>query len=81
MSNSNTVVLPCPIGSDCWWVSSETMEVNCEKGGITGFVILKDEILALDLSGERMEVHGQYCCLSKEEAESFREQMLKGIIE
>ena len=81
MSNINTVVLPYPIGSDCWWVDNETKEVHCEKGGITGFVILKDEILALDLSGERVSLHSQWCCLSEEEAMSFREQMLKDMAE
>lgn len=74
---SNTVVLPCPIGSDFWWVSSETLEVNYEKGGIKGFVILEDEILALDTAGERMELHSQWCCLSKEEAEAFRDKLLQ----
>ena len=77
MSNIDTVVLPCPIGSDCWWVSSETLEVKCEKGGIAGFAIFKDEILALDRSGERMELHSQWCCLSKEEAEAFRNKLIQ----
>ena len=69
--------LPCPIGSDCWWVDDDTMEVKCEKGGITGFVIHKDELLALDACGERVEIHSQWCCFSKEEAEAFREKLLK----
>ena len=73
---ANVVVLPCPIGSDYWYVSSETLEVECEKGGITGFVILKDKILALDLMSERMELHTQWCCLSREEAEAFRERLI-----
>ena len=73
----NAAVLPCPIGSDCWWVSSETLEVECEKGGITGFTVLKDEILALDLSGNPMKMHSQWCCLTREEAEAFREKLLK----
>lgn len=72
-----SITLPCPIGSDCWWVSSETLEVECEEGGITGFVILEGEILALDKAGERMEIHSQWCCLSREEAEAIREQLLK----
>ena len=71
-----TVELPCPIGSDIWWVSSETLEVNYEEGGITGFVILEDEILALDKSGERFKLHSQWCCLTREEAEAFREKLL-----
>lgn len=77
MSDNNTIVLPCPIGSDCWWVDDDTMEVKCEEGGITGFVILKDKILALDSCGERMEIHSEWCCLSKEEAEEIRDKMLQ----
>ena len=69
--------LPCPIGSDVWWVSSETLEVECEKGGITGFVIRENEILALDKCGEAFELHSQWGCLTREEAEAFREQLLK----
>lgn len=69
--------LPCPIGSDIWWVDDETLEVKLEEGGVTGFVILKNEILALDKTGERNELHSQWCCLSREEAESIREQLLK----
>lgn len=71
-----TVELPCPIGSDIWWVSSEALEVKCEKGGITGFVILEDEILALDSSGEQVKIHSRWCCLTREEAEAFREKLL-----
>ena len=77
MSNNTTVVLPCPIGSDWWYVDSETLEVRCEKGGITGFVILKDKILALDSCGERMEIHDEWCCLTREEAEAFREKLIQ----
>lgn len=71
-----TVELPCPIGSDCWWVSNETMEIHYEKGGITGFVVLEDKILALDSAGEQVELHSQWCCLTREEAEVFREKLL-----
>lgn len=75
---ANVVELPCPIGSDFWYVSSETLEVECEKEGIAGFVILEDEILALDKAKESVEIHTQWCCLTREEAEAFREQLLKG---
>ena len=71
------VVLPCKPGSDCWYVDAETFEVCYEKGGITGFVVLDGEILALDLSGERMELHTEWCCLTREEAEEFSEKMRK----
>lgn len=71
-----TVDLPCPIGSDIWYIDTETMEVKCEKGGVTGFVILEKEIFALDLAGERFKLHSQWGCLSKEEADAFREKLL-----
>ena len=76
-----TVVLPCPIGSDIWWVSGgdddETLEVKCEEGGITGFVIREGEILALDKAGERFELNSRWGCLTKGEAEEIRDKMLK----
>ena len=78
MSNKNTVELPCPIGSDYWWVSNETLEVGCEKGGIVGFAVLEDQIYALDSEHTWVEIHSQWCCLSREEAEAFRERLLKG---
>ena len=73
-----TFELPCPIGSDFWWVDDDTMEVKCEKGGITGFVVLKDEVLALNADGDRLEIHSEWCCLSREEAEAIRDKMLNG---
>ena len=69
--------LPCPIGSDFWWVDDDTMEVKCEKGGITGFVIRESGILALDKCGEPFELHSEWGCLTKEEAEAIRDKMLK----
>ena len=79
--NPVMVLLPCPIGSDWWYVDPDTLEVGCEKGGITGFVVLKDKILALDSCGERMEIHNEWCCLSREEAEAIREKLLQEKIE
>lgn len=69
--------LPCPIGSDIWWVDDETMEVKCEKGGVTGFIIREREILALDKAGEAFELNSQWGCLTREEAEAIREKMLQ----
>ena len=69
--------LPCPIGADLWWVSSETLAVECEKGGITGFVVRENQILGLDKAGETFEIHGQWGCLTRDEAEAFREKLLK----
>ena len=71
-----TAELPCPIGSDFWWVDDDTMEVKCEKGGITGFVVLKDEVLALNTDGDRLEIHSEWCCLSREEAEAKLKEMM-----
>ena len=62
-----------------WWIDSETMEVECEKGGITGFMILEDEVLALDKMKETMKIHSELCCLTREEAEALREELLKKI--
>lgn len=70
-----TVGLPCPVGSDYWWVDPDTKEVKCEKGGIKGFVILKDRILALDASYEHVELNSPWCCLTRREAEEFSEKM------
>ena len=72
----DAVVLPCPIGSDSWWVNPETKEVLCEKGGITGFAIRKEEILALDSYGEPVKLHTEWYSLSKEDAEAFKEKMM-----
>lgn len=72
----DAVVLPCPIGSDCWYVSSEDLEIYQEVGGVTGFAVYKDDIFMLDLSGEKERVHSQWGCLSKEEAEQFREKLI-----
>ena len=76
MSSKNEVVLPCLPGDDCWFVDSETLEVECEKGGITAVVVYADRIEILDLAGEPRTLHSQWCCLSREEAEAFREKLL-----
>jgi len=67
--------LPFEIGDDCWWVDSETLEVNCDKGGITGVAIYADRIELLDLAGEPRPLHSQWGCLTKEEAEAFKEKL------
>lgn len=69
--------LPFEIGDDLWWVSSETMEVECEKGGIHGVAIHEDGVYLIDSCREQTKLHSQYGCLTREEAEAFREQMLK----
>lgn len=67
--------LPCKPGDDIWLVDSETMEVYCEKGGISAVVVCKDGFYILDSVGERRELHGQWGCLTREEAEAFRDKM------
>lgn len=71
-----TVELPCKPGSDCWYVDPETFEVACEKGGIAGFEIRGETIYALDTAWNPMEIHSEWCCLTREEAEMFREKLL-----
>ena len=73
----DAMVLPCPVGSDFWWVDTDDMSVNHEKGGIRGFEIRDDgKLYALDPSLEEIEVHSRWCSLSREEAEAFREKIL-----
>lgn len=71
-----TITLPCKPGDDCWWVNSQTLEVSCDKGGIKGLAIYEDRIEIIDLAGEPRELHGQWGCLSREEAEAFRARLL-----
>ena len=71
-----TVELPCKPGSDCWYVGTEPLEVRCEKGGIAGFAIFEGKILALDASGNMVGLHSRWCCLTREEAEEFKEKLL-----
>ena len=63
--------LPFEIGDDLWWVSDETNEACCDKGGICGVAIHKDGIYIIDRGREQTKLHSQYGCLSKEEAEAF----------
>ena len=69
------IEIPCQPGDDLWVVDSETMEVYCEKGGISAVVIDKDGIYVLDSVGERRDLHEQCGCLTKEEAEAFKNNM------
>ena len=70
------VELPCRIGSDLWWISSETHTVECIKGGVKGFVVKDDNILVLDGDGSTSLIGTQYCYLSKENAEkALRERI------
>lgn len=71
------MVLPCKPGDDYWWVSSETLEINHEVGGITAVVVYKDHFKIIDQSGEMCDLGTQWSCLSREEAEAFREKLLK----
>ena len=71
------VVLPCKPGDDYWWVSSETLEINHEEGGITGVVVYKDHFKIVDKLGDLCDIGTQWCCLTREEAEAFRAKMMQ----
>lgn len=66
---SRFVKMPCKIGDDIWWIDSESWTVECEKNGVTGFIIKKDEVLIRDSTGCEDRIGTQYCFLSKEAAE------------
>lgn len=64
LSANETVVLPCKIGSDLWWIDVEERVVKCEKNGIKAFVVKENEVLVLDEGfecaiGERLGDPGQ----------------------
>ena len=68
-------VFPCPIGSDIWWVDPETNEVSCDEGAIQGFAFHSGKTFAvMSKTLDMVELHDPWCCLSKEEAESFIEK-------
>ena len=71
-------LLPCSPGDDIWVVDSETMEVYCEKGGVKGVVVYKDDFAIIDSVGEFRELRGPCGCLTKEEAEELRDKMISG---
>ena len=66
---NGVIVLPCKIGDDIWWVNDETKSVECEKNGVAGFMIKRNEVLILDKAGCEDRIGSQYCNLSKEDAE------------
>ena len=66
---SRFVELPCKIGDDIWWINAETATVECEKNGVAGFIIKKDEVLIRDHTGCEDHIGSQYCFLTKEDAE------------
>ena len=76
MRNDREIELPCKPGDDIWLVDSETMKVYCEKGCISGVVVYKDGFAILDSIGELRELHSQWGCLTKEEAEKLRDNMM-----
>ena len=77
MGRNNTVVLPFMPNDDLWWVDSETMEVRCEKNGIAGVAIFADRILMIDKEGNQWTVGDKWFFLTKEDAEEFRDTVLK----
>lgn len=75
---NGVIVLPCEIGADVWYIEGETLTVQCEKNGVAGFVIKKDEILILDSAGCEDHIGSQFCHLTKESAEKALEDMTAG---
>ena len=73
----NTVVLPFKPGDDIWWIDSDTMEVRCEKNGIDAVAIYADRIEMIDKAGELWSLGEQWFFLTKEDAEDFRDTVLK----
>ena len=74
----DALVLPCPVGSDYWYIDPETQEVDHIKGGIRGFALRGEKTFALlDDTFDMVEIHSDMCCLSREEAEAKREELLK----
>ena len=67
--SNGVIVPPYKFGDDIWWIDNETNTVECEKNGVTGFVIKKGEILIRDKTGGEDQIGTQYCYLSKEDAE------------
>ena len=63
-------VMPCKIGDDIWWIDAETDTVECDKNGVSGFIVKKDEILIMDKAGSEDRIGTQYCYLSREDAEA-----------
>lgn len=66
---NGVIVPPCKIGDDIWWIDNENKTVQCEKNGVAGFIIKKDEVLVMDKSGSEDRIGTQYCYLTKEAAE------------
>lgn len=76
MIANGVIVLPCKIGDDIWWIDSENNTVQCEKNGVAGFIVKKDEILIMDQAGCPARIGTQYCYLTKEEAEKALSEQL-----
>jgi len=67
--------LPFELGDDLWWVDSEDNEIRCEKGGIRGVAIRNEKTYIIGVDGEMFELHSQWGCLTKEEAETIRRNL------
>ena len=75
---NGVIVPPCEIGADIWYIDSETITVECEKNGVAGFVVKKDEILIIDKAGSEDHIGSQFCHLTKESAEEALAAMQRG---
>ena len=78
MGSEYQVALPCKPGDDYWWINTNTLEIHHEKGGVEGVVIHQDKrVEILDRDGERYMIGTPWCCLSIEEAEAIRNELIK----
>ena len=66
---NGVIVPPCKIGDDIWWIDDSDNSIKCEKNGVKGFIVKKDEILIRDSTGGEDRIGTQYCYLTKEAAE------------
>lgn len=72
------MVLPVKPGDDFWWIDSKTFEIHHEKGGIKGVVIYEDgPSEVIDRDGERCKIGTPWCCVSLEQAQEIRSELMK----
>lgn len=73
----DAVILPCKPGDDYWWIhDNETLDIECDKGGIKAVIVYEDHFGMIDVDRECLNLHTEWSCLSREEAEKLREKLL-----
>lgn len=75
-NQSNTVTLPCMPGDRLWWVDDD-YTVAQDSTGIRGVLVRKDKIYVEDCCGAIDEVNTRYACLTREDAERVRDEMIR----